>query len=85
MAPASSELWGAMTEHRAFLHASGLLEQRRQERMRRELRRIVATRLDARARALCSGTTYEELEGEVLARSLDPWTAADQLLGGVGA
>jgi LAO/AO transport system kinase len=78
-------LWSAVTDHRAFLESSGLLHQRRQQRMRRELRRIVTTRLDAKARALSSGATYEQLEKEVLARSLDPWTAADRLLEGIGA
>jgi LAO/AO transport system kinase len=78
-------LWGAVTDHRALLESSGLLEQRRQQRMRRELRRIVAARLDAKARALSSDASYEQLEEQVLARSLDPWTAADRLLEGVGA
>jgi LAO/AO transport system kinase len=78
-------LWSAVTDHRAFLESSGLLEQRRQQRTRRELRRIVATRLDAKARALSSGATYEQLEDAVLARALDPWTAADRLLEGIGA
>jgi LAO/AO transport system kinase len=78
-------LWSAVSDHVAFLHSSGLLERRRQDRTRRELRRIVATRLEVRARAICSGTTYEELEQQVLDRVVDPWAAADRLLEGVGA
>jgi LAO/AO transport system kinase len=79
------ELWSSITDHRAFLEKAGLLERRREQRLRRELRQIVATRVDARARELCAGSTYEELEEAVLARTLDPWAAADRLLLGVGA
>jgi GTPase len=79
------ELWNAITDHRAHLEKAGLMEQRREQRMRRELRQIVATRVDARARELCTGRSYEELEEAVLARSVDPWTAADRLLTAVGA
>ena len=46
---------------------------------------IVTTRLEARARQLCIGDTYERLEGDVLARRIDPWAAADVMLGELGA
>jgi LAO/AO transport system kinase len=56
-----------------------------EERARQELRHIVAQRLEARARDLCQGTTYDELERTVLERGMDPWAATDVLLDGVGA
>jgi LAO/AO transport system kinase len=80
-----AEVWGAVEGHRQVAEKSGVLERRREERTRRELRQIVAQRLDVRARELCRGTTYTELEQAVLDRELDPWAATDVLLGEVGA
>jgi hypothetical protein len=67
------------------IEKDGQLQQRRDERTRQELRQIVAQRLEARARGLCQGTTYDELERTVLERGMDPWAATDVLLDGVGA
>jgi LAO/AO transport system kinase len=78
------ELWDAVTRHRSFAVETGLLERRREQRARQELRDVVAVRLGVRARELCRGTTYEDLERAVLDRELDPWAAADRLLEGVG-
>ncbi|MGE0880598.1 MAG: methylmalonyl Co-A mutase-associated GTPase MeaB [Acidimicrobiia bacterium] len=78
-------LWAAIEQHRAHVSDNGVLEQRRARRMAVELSEIVARRLDARARELCTGVTYEDLERSVLARELDPWSAADRLLSSVGA
>ncbi len=50
-----------------------------------ELRGILVSRLDARARQLCTGERYDELVLDVLDRRVDPWTAADEVLRGVGA
>jgi len=79
-----TELWDAVLEHRAYAETSGLLDRRREQRTRGELRGIVAARLGVRARQLCTGATYDELEQAVLDRELDPWAAADRLLEGVG-
>jgi LAO/AO transport system kinase len=79
------ELWQAVEAHRTHITDGGLLDKRRERRMRDELRHIVVQRLDERARQLCSGASYEELEADVLARRLDPWSASDQLLETVGA
>ncbi len=78
-------LWDAVEQHRAYLSTSGLLAQRRERRLRDELRQIVVQRLEVRAREMCSGASYEELEAHVLARRVDPWTASDRLLESVGA
>jgi len=78
-------LWQAVLDHRAYAEKSGVLEQRRERRLREELRSIVVSRLDARARELSGGAGYDALEADVLCRRLDPWSAADELLRGIGA
>jgi LAO/AO transport system kinase len=78
-------LWQAVLDHRTYADKSGLLEQRRERRLRDELRGIVVSRLDARARQLSTGRHYERLEADVLGRRLDPWSAADEMLRDVGA
>jgi len=76
-----AELWGALQDHQRHLDDSGLLDRRRAERLERELRDIVAERLSERALALCSGDDYDRLHDAVLEHRLDPWSAADELLG----
>jgi LAO/AO transport system kinase len=78
-------LWQAVLDHRAYTEKSGVLLERRQRRLREELRGIIVSRLDARARQLCGGDQFDRLETEVLGRQLDPWSAADELLRVVGA
>ena len=80
-----ADVWSAVEAHRESIEKGGQLQQRRDERTRQELRQIVAQRLGARARELCQGTTYDELERSVLEREMDPWAATDVLLDGVGA
>ncbi len=81
----AAAVWDAITAHRAFAESSGLLKERRERRLREELVEIVATRLEVKARSLCAGDTYERLQADVLARRLDPWGAADVMLGELGA
>ena len=78
-------LWAAVEEHRAFIEGSGELTRRREHRLREELREIVARRLEHRAREICTGERWETLQTQVLERRLDPWSAADEMLKGVGA
>jgi len=79
------ELWSAVAAHRAHIEASGLLAERRAFRLREELREVVVQRLHSRARELCTGRLWDDLQERVLSRELDPWTAADRMLEGVGA
>ncbi len=76
-----AELWETVGEHRAHLESSGELVRRRGRRAREELTRIVAERLLARARRSSEGDRFDELLTQVEARSTDPWTAAEELLG----
>jgi len=77
------ELWDAVLEHRTTITNNGVLAERREFRMKEELRAIVARRLEQRAREICGGERWDELQGEVLHRRIDPWAAADEMLNGV--
>ena len=79
------ELWSTVQRHRAFIEASGELQRRREFRLREELREIVARRLELRAREILSGERWAELQTEVTRRTVDPWSAADEMLHTVGA
>jgi LAO/AO transport system kinase len=73
-------LWDAVIAHRDHMHATGVLDERRRYRLGEELREIVARRLAARAREVCTGERWDELTDAVLARDVDPWAAADEML-----
>jgi LAO/AO transport system kinase len=79
------EMWTAVESHRAEITSNGLLRERREFRLREELREIVARRLEHRAREICTGEKWDNLQERVIARALDPWSAADEMLKGVGA
>jgi LAO/AO transport system kinase len=79
------DLWAAVLSHRAHITASGELARRREFRLREELREIVARRLEQRARGIVTGDRWGELQADVVARRLDPWAAADEMLRSVGA
>ena len=74
------EVWGALRDHRRWLETSGELSRRRESRLTAELHRILTARLVRRATRLGEGTRFDEVRAEVLARRLDPWSAADRLL-----
>lgn len=78
-------LWDAVLEHRLLIESTGELKKRRDFRLREELREIVARRLEQRAREITSGDRWEQLQSQVLDHALDPWSAADEMLKGVGA
>ncbi len=77
-------LWDAVLAHRAFIEGNGELARRREFRLREELREIVARRLEQRAREIATGERWDALTDQVVARELDPWGAADEMLGGIG-
>ena len=76
----AADLWSALREHATWAAASGELERRRRARMEAELRRILTARLLQRATDLAEGRAYDDALASVLARRLDPWSAADTLL-----
>jgi LAO/AO transport system kinase len=74
-------VWRAVSDHRAHLAASGGLVERRHRRASEEVTRLVAAALLERARAMTTSPEAAELADAVAAGDLDPWTAADRLLG----
>jgi LAO/AO transport system kinase len=73
------ELWDAIQAHRAHLTDSGQLAPRRAARVGDELVRILAALLLERAQA-SGGPAFDTLTAAVVERSIDPWSAAEQLL-----
>ena len=70
------ELWQAILEHRDWLASSGELDRRRADRIDRELREIIVRKLEEKA----DGLDFSELHDAVLARTIDPYAAADKIL-----
>lgn len=76
------EVLAAVEAHRSYLTAGGLLERRRRERRRAEILRVVEARARDRAleRVRRSGR-LDELAERVYAGELDPYSAAEEILG----
>jgi LAO/AO transport system kinase len=77
----TDELWDAIAAHRRHLEAAGLLAARREARLRDEVALVVEQRLRARAEALLADADRAAIEAGLADRSLDPWAAADRILG----
>ena len=75
------EVWRAVVDHRAHLMAGGELQERRRRRAAEEVTRLVAARLLDKARAVTTGARAGELADAVASGDIDPWTAAEELLG----
>jgi LAO/AO transport system kinase len=74
------DLYDAIDSHRAHVSSDGGLDDRRRARVRDELRAIVLARLAERAAAVCGAREFDELVGQIQARAVDPYTAAEELL-----
>jgi LAO/AO transport system kinase len=75
------DVWDAVLAHRRHATDTGALQHRRAERRARELDQIVAERLAERARATTGSPAAARLRAAVLAGDLDPYTAAERMLG----
>jgi LAO/AO transport system kinase len=73
------ELWGAIGRHRAYQEDNGLLEARRRRRIEREIKEIVAERFRTKVETDAAGL-LSELTDEVVARRVDPYSAAEKLI-----
>ncbi len=73
------ELWAAIGAHRAHLDATHTLAPRRAARVGAELTHILMALLLERAQDR-AGVALDELTEAVVNRTIDPWTAAGQLL-----
>lgn len=70
-------LWDAVAAHREHLVTTGLLATRRRERLRLEIRELVAARLRAIAGDATRGPAFERFVAEQTRRGLDPQAVAD--------
>jgi LAO/AO transport system kinase len=76
-----AELVAKLDEHRAFIEAEGTLSERRKRNLRSEVVAICTFRLRRRLEAqLDEDNNFAELLDEVVARRLDPATAASRIL-----
>ncbi len=78
-----ADVWRAVAAHREHQVATGELDARRRRRAAEEVTRLVAARLLEQARSVTAGPRAGELADAVVAGDIDPWTAADELLGDV--
>lgn len=76
-----AELWAEIARHRAFLRESGALEHQRADRMAHELRRVLMARSAATVDELASGEEFASAVKALAAGELDPYQAADRLMG----
>jgi len=74
----ATELWDAVARHRRFLTTTGAGEERRRRRALAALEEAVGAALRHRAAAHHHAT--DGVLAAVLARRLDPWTAAERIL-----
>jgi LAO/AO transport system kinase len=73
-------LWEAVRSHEEHLRSGNRLEDRRRARFSAEIREIVGERLKTALEKAAGADVVEKLTDEVLARTRDPYSAADELL-----
>jgi LAO/AO transport system kinase len=74
------QLWDAVRGHEKHLRSGDRLDQRRRTRFGAEIREIVGERLKAALELAAGEDVLEKLTEQVVARELDPYSAADELL-----
>jgi LAO/AO transport system kinase len=74
------DLVDAIAAHRRHLESSGELFQRRELRVRDELRAIVLEWVAKQADAICSGPRFDSVAARVAGGAVDPYTAATELV-----
>jgi len=74
----------AIAEHWAYLDKTGELRKRREERAAAEIEALVLGRMRARIGSIRGGHSLGELASKVAAGVVDPYTAAEELLSGLG-
>ena len=75
------ELWDVVQAHRSHLEEAGALAERRRRRVATELVEIMAALVRERVEGVAAGR-LAAIAGDVEARTIDPWTAAEHLLDG---
>jgi LAO/AO transport system kinase len=77
-------LWGEVMRHQRQLDGDGSLDRRRRERLERELRQVLAARIEGEIRHLTGGREFSAVVDDVVGHRLDPYEAADRLIREVG-
>jgi LAO/AO transport system kinase len=76
------ELFSAVSEHREFLVSSGSLAERRRERLRAEIIRLVERRVSKIIQTqIRQNGRFEELIEKVVAREDDPYSCTERIVG----
>jgi LAO/AO transport system kinase len=73
------EVWNGVLRHRRYLASAGELERRRAARAVAELESALRRRLREQ---IADGEISRRVLGRVLAREVDPWSAADAVVAG---
>ena len=76
-----ADLWGAVARHRRHLLTTSQLVARRSHRLAQELRGVLLARTEARIDELVAGEEFTTAVKALVAGELDPYQAADRLLG----
>jgi LAO/AO transport system kinase len=79
------ELVEQLDKHRTWLGKSGELGRRRRRRVAGEIEALAVTQLRARMGDLRAGRGLDDLAGQVVQGTLDPYTAADRLVNDLSA
>jgi LAO/AO transport system kinase len=74
-------LWEAVEEHRLALEASGELAERRLRRAAREISEIALHQMRAAIGEIGTSALLDGLAEDLVAGRIDPYAAADKLLG----
>jgi len=77
------DLWTAITDHRSYLLSSGALEASRRARLAREFHQILLARVEEQLDELLAGDRFAPVVADLAAGAIDPYEAADRLLGGL--
>jgi LAO/AO transport system kinase len=77
-------LWDEISRHRVYLRESGLLERRRADRLAHELRGVLMARSAITIDELASGEEFASAVKALAAGEIDPYQAADRLMGPQG-
>jgi LAO/AO transport system kinase len=78
-------LWKEIDHHQEHMAGTGELEKRRRERLAREFRSVLVSRIERQVDSLCSDGRFGSLSDAVVDRRLDPYEAAERLVEEVGA
>jgi LAO/AO transport system kinase len=77
-------VWEAVGAHRRYLVEHDLLHRQRRHRLEREFRQIVLARVERQVRSMEGTGPLDGLVDEMESGRIDPYEAADRLLGAFG-